>query len=494
MPCCGGGGADETHEAKEPSKEDKFIPETSIDDTGIEEFDVVFKKNDAPLSTIIGMNNSIQSAIEQLIAAGSALFGANIPRASIKDKKLSFEIVKPPEKKDDKEIIIVVVTGDRKPKEPKDKGIEIKDKGIYDGLAKDGELLTAIVEANEAISIFNTFFAKKEYKDVPLKVENNRVKVDIKEKPDKMKELEKINMAKRVVNNFNQQFFPVKSGLAKQAFKDGLDLKKIIKGIMDKLKEAVKGMVPTVEVKMDKLMEGTLEIKVTMPGVPDIDTFFETNELIPPMFKKAWSHITGKGGFIDCCKAVAAQLKELPGQIKEAVEAFKGLPNSPDKIQELAKKAASSGAIGPFDVPKVPKKIKANSDQLMRLPTVMEEFVKNIKATLEEFADALKGDGTDASGGGGNQDLMGALGSAMDSATDTLQAVVAPVFGATETPKENGEVSKDPPETEATKPPEEPPTTLATPVAPKDLVNGNIETVDEVPVPKNQPCCGVCGF
>jgi hypothetical protein len=452
MPCCGGGGAAEENEVV-PNTSDKNIPETSVENTGIEDIDKVFEKNDIPLSTIIGLNNTIQGAVEQLFAAGSALFGGNITEASITDGKLSFEIFKPPEKKDDKKKVIAVVTGKRTEKEPTDKGIDIKDKELWKHLESSDDLKIAIVDANVQIMKFNLFIAKPEFKAFKFKVENNRLKVDTKkpanpEPKKQMKELETFNKVIRAVNNFNTTFFPVKSNLMKQAFKDGLNIKLIIKTIMDKLKETLGAMVPTVKLNVEALMAGDMNfVEIAIPDFPgDINDFLEASELLPPMFKKAWSHIAGKGGFIDCCKACAAKLKELPGQVKDAIEAFKDLPQNPDQIKEAGQNAVKSGKLGMMDAPKVPKKMKANSDQLARLPKVLEDFMKNLKATLQEFADAFVGGASDAMGPGA-VGAVGTVGAVIGAGA--LETATTAVIGAatadnpTETPKENGETKPD---------------------------------------------------
>jgi hypothetical protein len=242
-------------------------------------------------------------------------------------------------------------------------------------------------------------------------------------------------MVKQAVNNFNASFFPVKSGLAKAAFKDGLAIGKIVKQIMDKVKEALKDKIPTVKIDTAQLMEGQLDCQIGLPDVPDINEFFEANDAMPPMLKNAWKHINGKGGLVECLKECAAKLKELKPQIEEAIEAVKQLPTDPDKIKEAAKKAVTDKKLTPFDVPKIPGKMKGNGEQLGRTPQVLQDFVNNLKSTVEELVEALKGAAQDAGG-------------------DEHPAVLAPLTGAVtdlsgavnglgqEDPKTNGDMAE----------------------------------------------------
>jgi hypothetical protein len=260
-----------------------------------------------------------------------------------------------------------------------------------------------------------------------------------------MKELAKINMVKQAVNSFNASFFPVKSGLAKAAFKDGLDIGKIVKQIMDKLKEALKDKIPTVKVDMANLMEGRLDFQIGLPDVPDINEFFEADSLIPPMLKNAWKRINGKGGLVECLKECASKLKELKPHIEEAINAVKELPTDPNKIKEASKKALTDKKITPFDVPKIPGKMKGNGEQLGRTPQVLQDVVNNLKSTVEELVEALKGAGQDA-GSGNHSAVLGTVTGAVTDLSDTVNTVNG--LGQEE-PATNGETAEAP-QTKAT--------------------------------------------
>lgn len=485
----GCGGSKEAGPSPKVAIEDRFIAETTIDDTGIEDFDKAFQKADEPLSGIIGMNNQFQTAIEQLMAAASALFGANLPEAQIKDGKLSVEIYKPPQTEKEKKIIIANLTGVRKPKEPKDKGIEIKDAKLYEEMKKNEELLNALMDCNEQIMYFNTFVAKKEFKDVKLIVHCNRAKVDVPKPKDNSKELAKINMVKRAVNNFNHGFFPVKAGLAKAAFKDGLNVVKIVKPMMEKLKEALKGMTPKVDCDPQGLLEGKLDFKISLPDSPDINSFIEKSDAIPPMLKKAWKHIYGEGGMVDCLKECAAKLAEVKPQVDEAIEAIKALPTEPEKIQEAAQKAVTEKKIGMLEAPKIPEKLKKNVEQLSRTPDILKEFMENLKGTLADLIEALGGAAEDAKGeAGGTAGMIAAV----DAAKDQVEAVTeAPKEAVKETIEEEPQVEEKPVAVESSgkEAKEEQPT-------PKNLVGAPalVQVEDEIaPVPVIQETNGSVG-
>merc|ERR1712216_510166 len=100
----------------------------------------------------------------------------------------------------------------------------------------------------------------------------------------------------------------------------------------------------------------------------------------------------------------------------EAVEAIKALPTDPDKIKEAAKKTVSDKKISPFDVPKIPGKMKNNGEQLSRTPEVLKEFMENLKTTLQDLVESLKGAANDAAG-------TGALSSLVDAAKDKIETV-----------------------------------------------------------------------
>jgi len=360
----------------EKNEDDKFIDETTIAKLKIQDFDDAFEKSDAPLAGVIDINNKFQTAIEQIMAAASALFGGFLSGATIKDDKLSFDIYKPPAKKEDKKIVIAVIYGG-----PKGKGIDIKDKGLYDSVAKD-EFAVAMEKVSEQIESFNKLVGGK---GVKLAIKSNRVAMP-KEKPKEPAELDKFNQVVDAVNNFNSVYFTVKTGLAKAAFKDGLNIKKIIQVILDKLKAVLGELVPTVNFDLAGLGEGKLKFDIGMGEFPNINDFFDKSDLIPPMLKKAWNHINGKGGLIDCMKEAAVALKDLKPQVEEAVAAMKALPTDPKEIIDKAK----SAGLTPMQAIGIPKKFKNNVEQLARTPDIMNAFVGNFKATAQDLAEAVQ--------------------------------------------------------------------------------------------------------
>jgi len=377
MGCCGSKGGGKKA-AKYP--DDKFIDETVIDKLKIEDFDNAFEKSDTPLAGLIDINNKYQTAIEQLMAAASALFGGFLTEATIKDGKVSFEIYKPPEKKDDKKVVIAVVEGGSK-----GKGIDIKNKGLYNAvanrLAKE-DFVAAMDTINEQIESFNKIVADK---GVKLEIKMNRVAAP-KEKPKDPVELAKLNAVVDAANQFNTVYFPVKIGLAKAAFKDELGIRKIVMQILDKLKAAVGDLVPKVNVDLAGLAEGKLNFDIGMGEYANINEVFDKSDLIPPMLKKAWDCIYGTGGLIDCLKEVAAAAKELKPQIEAAVETLKALPTDPKEITEKAKAAN----LKPMEISGVPEKFKNNVDQLSRTPDIMKAFMDNLESTVEQLAEAVQ--------------------------------------------------------------------------------------------------------
>jgi hypothetical protein len=172
-------------------------------------------------------------------------------------------------------------------------------------------------------------------------------------------------------------------------------------------------------VDVNGLMEGKLDFNISLPDSPDINTFIEKSELMPPMLKKAWKHINGEGGMVDCLKDCATKLKELKPQVDEAVEAMKALPTDPEKIKEAAKKAVSDKKITPFDVPKIPGKMENNAKQLSRTPDILKEFMENLKTTLQDLVESLGGAAKDA---GADKDTS-ALTSLVEATKDTMETV-----------------------------------------------------------------------
>jgi hypothetical protein len=278
--------------------EDKFMEETIIEPIGIEDFDTAFEKADAPLMGVIDTNNIFQTGIEQLMAAGSALFGAYQSAATIKDNKISVEIFKPAEKKDGKNVTIVVIEGGAK-----GKGIAIKDQALLKSGGLDAEDVKKAMEALDAqIESFNKVVGDK---GITVNIKSNRVQPP--PKSDKPKDREGILKFQAVVdacNNMNMAYYPVKKELAKAAFKSGFDFKKVVMQIIDKIKEIIKDNLPTVKADMAGIMNGELNFDISMAG-KNINEFFETSDLIPPMLKDAWMKINGEGGLIDCMKQAA---------------------------------------------------------------------------------------------------------------------------------------------------------------------------------------------
>mmetsp|Transcript_114981 Transcript_114981/g.181004 ORF Transcript_114981/g.181004 Transcript_114981/m.181004 type:complete len:144 (+) Transcript_114981:2-433(+) len=137
---------------------------------------------------------------------------------------------------------------------------------------------------------------------------------------------------------------------------------------------------------MAGIMNGELNFDISMDGA-NINEFFETSDLIPPMLKDAWMKINGEGGLIDCMKQAAKNAFVLKPKIEEAVTAVQGLPTDPSELKDKAT-GAGLGTSEP-ELKSLQEKMKRNVSQLSRTPQVVKDFLENLKARVQELIDCL---------------------------------------------------------------------------------------------------------
>jgi len=339
MGCCASSAS-----AAPKHPDDKTIDELVMQDVVVEEFNNTFNSVSDLSNMVATLNNNLVNSVDKMKTLASLLLGAyevdvevvkNVPKLSyVKDEqKCAFDKIPSPSPELKKSV-----------------------KDMNDLLVK----FATKIEGVEGVSL-----GKKSWRLIV----NNYGSATIQQKGQVTNE----------VINFNNLLFGIKVELMKLSLKEALDLKKAVKDCIAEMKKQVSEMKPKLDIDMEGLAEGNVDIK--------LDMGFDTNALFGRP-KQIWDALMSEDeddqGLIPTIIATAKELPTISEKLEEVKGAVEALPKDAGAIKDAMPQDA-----GMKQTMAAPMNMAKNVAAFGEIPGMVKTLTDNLKDYMNELKDAF---------------------------------------------------------------------------------------------------------